>query len=202
MKMAKASAEDIKRVTEFFRFIEEFMEYGTHTPENDEYEEDSIDLTDKAFVEKLREMWGHPWGPTKVDAAWPRVLMGYQILIDTACDPDADTLEWKPELAKKLADPEGLEEALEHLRGNKDKFRAVLTDTSELLASMCDYADRMAKKKRLPAWSIIGDITSHGSGVSSAIYELYSRKPAAVSSEGSTGSMACEANRGAGLERT
>jgi len=103
MKMAKASKEDIERCIKFFQFIEEFMEYGTHTPENDEFEEDSIDLDDEAFVEKLRELWGGRFKAAAVDCAWTRVVMGCDILIDNCCDPSSDVLEWKPEIAKQLA---------------------------------------------------------------------------------------------------
>ena len=181
MKMAKASKDDIERCRKFFQFIEEFMEYGTHTPENDEVEEDSIDLTDEMFVEKLREMWGGRMARRPgVDTSWNRVVWGCDMLIDNCCDPDADCLELRQDWAEAIAQPEGIDEALGHLSGDKERFRKVLLDKTKILNSVCDYADRMAKKKRLEPWSIIGDITDHGSGVSSAIYELYRRKPVTV----------------------
>lgn len=177
MKMAKASKDDIQRVIKFFHLIDEFMEYGTHTPENDETEEESIQLTDEDFVERLRDWWGGRFVRRPgVDSAWSRVVHGCDMLIDNCCDPNASTLEWKPEIAKQL-EPEGLEEQLGHLRGNKDTFRRILCDKTEILASFCDQAEKIAKRKRLEPWSVISDITSHGSGVSSAIYELYRRKP-------------------------
>lgn len=178
VKMAKASKDDIERCRKFFQFVEEFMEYGTHTPENDEVEEDSLDLTDEMFVEKLREMWGGRMvRRLGVDTCWTRVVVGCDMLIDNCCDPEADCLELRQDWEKAIAPPAGIDEALEHLNGNKEHFRKVLLDKTEILKSMCDYARRTAKKKKLPPWSIIGDITGHGSGVSSAIYELYRRKP-------------------------
>ncbi len=102
MKMARASKDDLDRMIAFMQFIEEFMDYGTYTPENDEVEEESIDLTDEAFVERIRELWGRRFGHHGVDGAWARVVFGYGVLIDNVCDPNADTLEWKPELAAKL----------------------------------------------------------------------------------------------------
>lgn len=177
MKMAKATKDDIQKTIEFFRFIEEFMEYGTHTPENEETEEESIDLTDEEFVERLRKLWGGRFRPVGVDCAWSRVVFGCDMLITNACDPDADTLELRPDWAKLIAEPEGIDQVLEGLNGNKESFRKNLTDRSELLSKVCDYAERVAKKKRLEPWSIIKDITCHGSGVSSAIYQLYRRKP-------------------------
>ncbi|MBL8815993.1 MAG: hypothetical protein JNL58_08170 [Planctomyces sp.] len=103
MKMAKASKDDIEKTIKFFQFIEEFMEYGTHTPENHDAEEESIDLTDEDFVERLRAFWGGRFQPAGVDASWRRVVFGCDVLIDNVCDPNADTLEWKPEYAEKLA---------------------------------------------------------------------------------------------------
>ena len=103
MKMAKASSDDVDKVIAFFHVIEEYMDYGTHTPENPDVEEESIDLDPERFVELLRERWGRRFGPCGVDAAWSRVVHGYQVLVDNCCDPNAETLEWKPEIAEKLA---------------------------------------------------------------------------------------------------
>jgi hypothetical protein len=183
VKMAKATKDDIQKTIEFLRFIEEFMEYGTHTPENEETEEESIDLTDEQFVERLRKLWGGRFRPVGVDCAWSRVVFGCDMLINNACDPDADTLELRPDWAKLIAEPEGIDKVLEGLRGNKDHFRQVLLDKSKIIESVCDYADRQARKEGGPAWAFISDITAHGSGVSSAIYELYRRKPEPAESE-------------------
>lgn len=180
VKMAKASKDDIQHVIKFFRFIEEFMEYGTHTVENEEAEEDSIDLTDEQFVAMLRKMWGGRFQPVGVDCMWSRVVFGCDILIDNCCDPEADCLELRQDWASQVEPPEGIDQVLEGLRGNKEHFRKVLLDKSKLLREMCDYAERVAKRRRLEPWSIVSDITNHGSGVSSAIYELYRSKPAAA----------------------
>ena len=32
-----------------------------------------------------------------------RVVYGFRVLVDNACDPKADTLEWKPEIAAAIA---------------------------------------------------------------------------------------------------
>jgi len=66
-----------------------------------------------------------------------------------------------------------IEEVLDGLRGNREHFREILTDTTGLLRKVCRYAEIIGEQKRRPAWSIIGEITGHGSGVSSAIYQLY-----------------------------
>lgn len=66
-----------------------------------------------------------------------------------------------------------VDEVLECLRGNKDSFREILTNKDELLKQLCRYAEIEATKKGCEPWSILGNILGHGSGVSSAIYELY-----------------------------
>ena len=70
-----------------------------------------------------------------------------------------------------------VDEVLDDLRGPRESFRATLEDKDKLLSQMCRYAERLGKKKRVPPWSIIGEITDHGSGVSNAIYELYRDYP-------------------------
>ncbi len=98
MRMAKASKDDIQKTIEFFRFIEEYMEYGTHTPQSEDVEEESIDLSEEQFVEKLRELWGGAFRTSGVDCKWSRVVLGCSILIENCCDPELDYLEWKKEI--------------------------------------------------------------------------------------------------------
>lgn len=95
--MAKASKADIQQCADMFRIIEEFMDYGTFSTD-----EETIELSNDEFVERLRTLWGGRFRPAGVDCAWPRVVFGCDILIDNVCDPDAETLEWKPEYAAKL----------------------------------------------------------------------------------------------------
>lgn len=71
---------------------------------------------------------------------------------------------------------EKLEAVIKCLNGSPERFRKILSDKDELLAKICRNAALRAKRKRVPAWSIIGEITGHGSGVSSAIFELYNRE--------------------------
>jgi hypothetical protein len=107
VRMAKASQEDVDRVVKFFQLIEEYIEYGTYTPPSDEFEEESIELTDKIFVHYLRTLWGgRQSSQPGVDSAWSRVVNGYAVLVDNVCDPDSDVLEYKPEIAAKLSQPD------------------------------------------------------------------------------------------------
>lgn len=182
LKMAKASKDDIQKTIEFFRFIEEFMEYGTHTPENEDVEEDSIDLTDEKFVEMLRKMWGGRFKPVGVDCMWSRVVFGCDMLINNCCDPESDCIELRKDWEKAIAPPEGIDEVIESLRGNKDDFRKLLSDRTEILARICDIVEQKSVFRRVAPWTVMKDITGHGSGVSSAIFELYRRKPLSVDS--------------------
>lgn len=69
-----------------------------------------------------------------------------------------------------------LDHVLDQLAGPREHFRKTLQDKDRLLQQMCSYAEYMGKKQGVPPWYIIGKITSHGSVVSSAIYELYRRR--------------------------
>jgi len=73
-----------------------------------------------------------------------------------------------------------IEEALDGLHGSRERFRPMLENKDEILASMCDYAERTGRAQQVPPWSIISDITLHGSGVSNAIYKVYRRQPTVV----------------------
>lgn len=71
---------------------------------------------------------------------------------------------------------ERVKKAICNLRGNMDYFRSIVTDKDELLRKMCGYTKDEAERQRCEPWSIIGEITGHGSGVSAAIYEIYRRR--------------------------
>ncbi len=77
MKIAKADPEEIAAVNQFMRELEDEIKY----PEKSD--------------EELRE-----W--IKNAPCLFRVVFGYQVLLDNCCDPDADTLEWKPEIKSMM----------------------------------------------------------------------------------------------------
>lgn len=56
---------------------------------------------------------------------------------------------------------------------------SILGNPFRQLRMICRRAERLAKKKRLPAWSIVGDMTANGSGMSSAIWRIFGPKNAA-----------------------
>ena len=69
-----------------------------------------------------------------------------------------------------------VDDVLKCLKGNPETFREILTDKDKLLEKICSFAKWKAEQKGVPPWSIIGEITGHGSGVSSCIYELYCKR--------------------------
>ena len=75
-----------------------------------------------------------------------------------------------------MPDEQRLNEVLDSLRGPRESFRVAITDIDKLMMRICVNAESAAKRKRVHPWSIISEITGHGSGVSSAIYELYRRR--------------------------
>lgn len=78
-----------------------------------------------------------------------------------------------------------VESVLDRLVGSRESYRSILTDKDRLLRKLCEYANRRARNIRCEPWSIVGQMFGHGSGVSSAIYELYrERDEAEVKAEG------------------
>lgn len=77
IKMAKASEEDRKALMEFFHELEE-MSGNMHLEDIGRFAEE--------------EMSG------AVGAGWRRVVFGYEVMLETCCDPELGYLEWKPEI--------------------------------------------------------------------------------------------------------
>lgn len=76
--MAKAGHEEWQQVVDFVNELEQ-------------------QIKDAPSDEKLGE-WvrkNHVW--------CGRVVYGFGVVVDNACDPNADTLEWKPEIAAAIA---------------------------------------------------------------------------------------------------
>jgi len=38
----------------------------------------------------------------KIDFGWRKIFCGYSVLVQNTCDPDSDSLEWNPELARAI----------------------------------------------------------------------------------------------------
>ena len=88
--MAKASQEEIDRAIELTHFLQSICDVRNFEtprwPKTDEwFDPESTDDLKRFYNEVQRLCPG-----------LMRVTYGFQVLVDNACDPDADTLEWKP----------------------------------------------------------------------------------------------------------
>lgn len=90
MNMAKASQEEIDRAIELTHYLQataDVRNYETpYFPDTDEPfdDEDPKDL--RKFYDEVRRLC----------PGLMRVTFGFQVLVDNACDPNEDTLTWKP----------------------------------------------------------------------------------------------------------
>jgi hypothetical protein len=92
MKMAKAGDDNIRLMSEFFEFLERYAENAESLLDD----EDGLDYED--VVDRINTEFSRLTRRATVAGAWRRVVWGFQILRDNCCDPDANTLEWNPEL--------------------------------------------------------------------------------------------------------
>ena len=80
LRMAKATPEDISELRDLLEKL-------------DEYQSEGID-NDEDFILDIM-------GDFEALHGWRRVVEGYQVLVDNACDPALDYLEFKPEIREK-----------------------------------------------------------------------------------------------------
>jgi hypothetical protein len=118
LKQAMPTREDRDTVLDVLHWL------ATAVEENIEYDGDGNDfeISDDAIIDRLRSHFtsaGRNFG-----TAWQRVIYAGLCAIDNACDPNADVLEWKPELARALeivsAEPNTTHTAVELLDGQGD----------------------------------------------------------------------------------
>lgn len=77
-RMARATEEEIRNLQQFFEELEQLVEEGMNTSE------DASTIVFDRFP--------------KLAGGWRRVLFGYEVLFENACDPSLDYLAWKPGL--------------------------------------------------------------------------------------------------------
>ncbi|KKL71960.1 hypothetical protein LCGC14_2089710 [marine sediment metagenome] len=88
MKQVKATTDDMRRMLDFFGELEEMFQptrYGAW-----------LAIDHKKLAALVTKHWGHN-GPG-VGASWRRVLYGMETLLKHCTDPDAATLEWRPDI--------------------------------------------------------------------------------------------------------
>ena len=96
VKMAKPSEADFDCVHDFLKGLEIILEEGC-IPKADL--DDDIDLPN-ATAEPVFDWLEKQW--RDVSRSWSRVLWAGKTAIDNCCDPNADVLEFKPEIKKTL----------------------------------------------------------------------------------------------------
>lgn len=111
MKIAKASADDIRSILLFFDFLEQALESGDYLAPDATEGDQATPIGPQELHERLAVHWAHLGG--NVGSSWRRVIHGYDTLLQNCCDPDATTLEWRPDLQEKFDRLDKLIEILE-----------------------------------------------------------------------------------------
>jgi hypothetical protein len=110
VRMAKASADDCKRVVDFFEWLETFVDEGVDQSKPYDDEEDSYPaISEEEAMEHIKAEFSRWTRRATVAASWRRVVWGFSCLCDNVCDPSSDVLEWKPEIRSALEAMEDFE---------------------------------------------------------------------------------------------
>lgn len=112
MRMAKARQHEIDYLREFLLKLEEFWEAGIDS--------DSATKLEELLHEDFARISG-----------WRRIVEGYQALVDNACDPNLNYLDWKPELKERI---EGNRDA-ENLPTDEEMAGILAEDEPGILAA-------------------------------------------------------------------
>lgn len=103
MKMAKPSDKDYEAFDRLHDIIMSLVVYRIR-PEELESELPTEIFDDQEVHAELGQRIEEWWD--KHGGSWDRVVFGGQTAIQNACEPNASTLEWKPEIASLLAKAE------------------------------------------------------------------------------------------------
>lgn len=94
MNQAKPSDADFERVLFFFQGIESILEESRLIESRDDPGRRDFDELD--VMDWLESQWKH------VGPAWQRVLWAGKVAIDNTCQPNADVLKLKPDIAEAI----------------------------------------------------------------------------------------------------
>ena len=100
MKLAKPSDKDYEAFDQLRTLLVSYIEFRIAT-EDLESETPKEFFDDRELIAALGERVQAWW--EKHGGSWGRVVFGGQTAIQNACDPNASTLEWKPEIAAAIA---------------------------------------------------------------------------------------------------
>lgn len=125
LKMAKADPEEFDKVMDFVNIMDDFFDNKFFSTEEEWREWDDDNEDKKMLLEIEKELiedgegtsvWDdHPdnrlilyefikrkWRSVNYSGSFQRIVMDAQVMIENACDPDLDYLEYKPEIQKAL----------------------------------------------------------------------------------------------------
>lgn len=94
LRMARATKKDFDAVWALKDIIESLTEYQRLPPPDEDTEGEEIPWDD--VPQKLGELVSEWW--EEHSPSWFRVVFGGQTMIDNACDPNLDYLDFKPEI--------------------------------------------------------------------------------------------------------
>lgn len=175
LKMAKADPEEFERVMSFVRVMETLFESRSFFSNEEDWREWDDDDEDKKMlleIEKevkeedgtdwdgdadnrliLYEFIKRKWRQANFSGSFGRIIMDAKVLIDNACDPALDYLEFKPEILAAMKEYEEKEEMMEAARkqlmnelwykasdnpGNKHPYPVINPDTQEMAFAYYD----------------------------------------------------------------
>jgi hypothetical protein len=104
MKQAKPSPDECRKFLEFMQGLELIMDGDF--PDGEEFDVHN----DAMVVGWLHAKW------KAIYPVWERVFFAGQTAMENACDPNADTLEWKPELKMQELQRQQMFELLAQIR--------------------------------------------------------------------------------------
>ena len=125
LKMAKADPEEFDKVMNFVNVMDDFFDSKFFSTEEDwrEWDDDNEDKKMLFEIEKeliedgegisvwddhpdnrliLYEFIKRKWRHANFSGSFQRIIMDAEVLIENACDPDLDYLEYKPEIQKAI----------------------------------------------------------------------------------------------------
>ena len=125
LKMAKADPEEFDKVMGFVNIMDDLFDDKFFSTEEDWREWDDDNEDKKLLLEIEKELvedgdgtsvWDdHPdnrlilyefikrkWRSVNYFGSFQRIVMDAQVMIENACDPDLDYLEYKPEIQKAI----------------------------------------------------------------------------------------------------
>ncbi len=118
MKVAKAEKEEFDKVYDFINIMDNLLDNRSWYAEEDDWKNWDDNDQDKKELLKIEEelkSYGDEdnrlilyefikkkWREVNYSGSFQRIVTNADVLIDNACDPNLDYLEWKPEIKKAI----------------------------------------------------------------------------------------------------